>query len=48
MATIYKVEIVSHWVNYPIEQMQQIIEEALNKQERDKGNTISVEVIDKK
>lgn len=48
MATIYNVEITSHWISYPIEDIQKIIEEALNKQERDKGNTISVEVIDKK
>jgi hypothetical protein len=44
MATIYKVELVSHWTNYSIEQMQKILEDALKKSEREKGNTITVEV----
>jgi hypothetical protein len=48
MATIYEVEIVSHWVNYPIGDLQKIIEDALKKSERDKGNTMTVEVKTKK
>ena len=47
MATIYKVELVSHWTNYSIEQMQKILEDALKKSEREKGNTITVEVKDR-
>ena len=48
MATIYKVEIVSHWGNYTIEDMQKIIEEALKKEEWNMGNSISVDVIEKR
>jgi uncharacterized protein GlcG (DUF336 family) len=47
MATIYKVELVSHWTSYPIEEMQKIIEDALNKSEKEKGNTITVEVLER-
>ncbi len=48
MATIYKVEIVSHWVNYSKEQLQELLEKALIKSEKEKGNTISVEVTEKR
>lgn len=48
MATIYNIEVVSHWVSYSIEELQKILEEALKKQERDKGNTITFEVKDRK
>ena len=48
MATIYNVEVVSHWASYSIEELQKILEEALKKQERDKGNTITFEVKDRK
>ncbi len=47
MATIYKVEVVSHWTNYTIEQLQKILEDAVKQKERDKGNTITIEVKEK-
>ncbi len=43
MATIYKVEIVSHWVNYPEAELQKMLEEAL----KEKGNHITVEVLER-
>ena len=46
MATIYKVEIVSHWTNYTKEQLQKILEDAVKQKERDKGNTMTIEVND--
>jgi len=48
MATIYKVEIVSHWVNYTKEDLQKILDEALKEKERKKGNAITIEVTERK
>ena len=45
MATVYKIEIVSDWINYPIDELKKIIQEALTKVEREKGNEIRVKVI---
>lgn len=47
MATIYKIEIVSHWVNYTKEDLQKILEEALKEKERKKGNEITIEVTER-
>ena len=44
MATIYKVEIVSHWSSYTKEQLQKILEDAVKQKERDKGNTVTIKV----
>lgn len=48
MATIYKVEIVSHWSSYTKEQLQKILEDAVKQKERDKGNTMTIEVTERK
>ena len=48
MATIYKVEIVSHWTNYTKEQLQKILEDAVKQKEKDKGNVMTIEVVDRK
>jgi hypothetical protein len=48
MATIYKVEVVSHWSNYTKEQLQKILEDAVKKKERDKGNVMTIEVTERK
>ena len=48
MATIYKVEIVSHSSNYTKEQLQKILEYAVKQKERDKGNTMTIEVTERK
>ena len=42
MATVYKVKIVSHWINYTVAQLKAIIENAIQPDERDKGNTVEV------
>lgn len=49
MATVYKVEVVSHWINYTKEDLEKIILEAINKIEREKGllNEIDVKVIER-
>ena len=47
MATIYKVEIVSHWVNYPKEELQKVLEDALKETERHKGNVVTISVIER-
>jgi len=44
MATVYKVEIVSDWINYPKEQIERIIQDALREIEKPKGNEIRVKV----
>ena len=48
MATIYKVEIVSHWINYTKDQLQKILEDAVKQKERDKVNTMRIEVTERK
>jgi hypothetical protein len=48
MATIYKVEIVSHWTSYTKEQLQKILEDAVKQKERDKGNVMTIEVTERK
>lgn len=48
MATIYRVEVVSHWINYTKEELQEILQEAVNKVERDKGNEVDIVVEERK
>lgn len=47
MATVYKVEVVSHWVNYSKEKLQKLLEDAIKKDlELNKnGNEVTVKVI---
>ena len=40
MATVYKVEVVSHWITYSKEELELILTDALNKIESENGNTI--------
>tara|TARA_R110000868_G_C10332433_1_gene714340 strand:+ start:72 stop:224 length:153 start_codon:yes stop_codon:yes gene_type:complete len=46
MATLYRVEIVSHWTSYTKEELQKLLENAIKKdKELNKyGNKITVEV----
>jgi hypothetical protein len=48
MATVYKVEVVSHWISYSKEDLELILTEAVNKVEREKGNTIQIKIEEKK
>ena len=48
MATIYKVEVTSHWISYSKEELEKILTEAVKKIEFEKGNTIQIRVEDKK
>jgi hypothetical protein len=48
MATIYKVEIVSHWINYTKKELEEILTETLEKIEREKGNEIRIKVEERK
>ena len=48
MATIYKVEVVSHWINYTKEKLEEILTEAVNKLESEKGNEITITVEERK
>jgi hypothetical protein len=45
MATVYKVEIVSDWINYTEEELKIMIEKAF---EKEKGNEIKVTEIERK
>lgn len=47
MATVYKVEVVSHWINYSQEDLENILTEAVKKIERENGNVIRFEVTEK-
>jgi len=44
MATVYKVEVVSHWINYTEEQLRKILEDAIKEKEIQKGNEIQIKV----
>lgn len=46
MATVYNVEITSHWVNYPKEEFQRRLNEAIKTMEEN-GNQIDAHVIKK-
>jgi hypothetical protein len=48
MATIYKVEVVSHWINYTKEELEKILNEAIKKQIEVEGNEITIEVQERK
>jgi len=47
MATVYKVEIVSHWTNYTKEEMQKILD-TIKKVEKIKGNEVDIKVTKRK
>ena len=50
MATVYKVKVVSDWIAYTPEQMEAKLKqaiEALEREEREKGNTIRLQVKDR-
>jgi hypothetical protein len=44
MATLYKVEVVSHWINYSKEELELILTDAVKKIESEKGNTIKIKI----
>lgn len=44
MATVYKVEIVSHWISYTKEEIEKILLDGIKSKEREKGNEIQVRV----
>jgi len=44
MATVYNVEIVSHWVNYSKEELQKILEKAIKSQKEFDGNEVQITV----
>ena len=46
MATVYTIEVVSHWISYSKEDLEKILKEGIEKAEREKGNTIQINVID--
>jgi len=48
MATVYKVEVVSHWINYTKEELERILKEALKKQIETESNEITITVEERK
>jgi len=48
MATVYKVEVVSHWVDYTKEQMQKILNKAAKDIDKKTGNEIQFHVKERK
>lgn len=47
MATVYKVEVVSYWCNYTKEELEKILQDAVSKIEKKKGNEINITVEDR-
>ncbi len=48
MSTIYKVEVVSHWINYTKEELERILNESIKKQIEVEGNEITIKVQERK
>jgi ABC-type phosphate transport system substrate-binding protein len=50
MATVYKLEIVSHWTNYTKDQLQKLLENAIKKDKELKKhkNEITIKVKERK
>jgi hypothetical protein len=48
MATIYQVEIVSDWISYSKEQLEEKLRRILKEEERKLGNVFKVKVKDRK
>jgi hypothetical protein len=48
MATIYKVEVVSHWISYSKEELEKILIEAVKNIEREKRNEMQIRVEESK
>jgi hypothetical protein len=48
MTAVYKVEVVSHWINYSKEELEKVLTEAVKKIEREKGNEIQIRVEERK
>lgn len=46
MATVYKVQVVSHWTSYTKEQLQKLLEKAIKKDKglKKRGDEITIEV----
>ena len=44
MATVYKIELTSHWINFPTDDLERIIKKSIEKETSNLGNEISVEV----
>lgn len=44
MATVYEVEVVSHWISYTEKDLQKIIEDAIKEKEKEKSNEIKITV----
>lgn len=44
MATVYKVEVVSHWISYSKEELEKILNESVRETEKEKGNIIQIVV----
>ncbi len=44
MATVYKVEVVSYWINYSKEELERILNEAIKKQIEVQGNEMQITV----
>lgn len=48
MATIYQVEVASHWISYSKEELEKLLNETFKNIEKEKGNTIQFCVKERK
>jgi hypothetical protein len=44
MATVYKIELVSDWIAYSEKELEQLIKDTLIKNEKERGNTVTVRI----
>lgn len=48
MATVYKIELCSHWVNYSPEELKKVLEKALKESEISKRNEVTIDEVKRK
>jgi hypothetical protein len=44
MATVYKAEVVSHWINYPKEDLEKLLQEVIDKINKETKNEIKITI----
>lgn len=44
MVTVYKLNVTSHWINYPEKELEKLIQQALDKIAKEDRNEITVEI----
>jgi hypothetical protein len=44
MVTVYKAEVVSYWINYPKEELEKLLQEVIDKINKETKNEIKITI----